>query len=326
MNEYPKFYRKLVGLVFMALVAFGAIFAYQNKWQIRDRLVSRSYISSEKSEVVRSSLSLSEEGDLVYRASLTEVDGKDKFRERCPVKSFEEASVLGCYAKQRIYVLEVNETKLKGVEEVTAAHELLHAQFERMRSRQKKELFGLLDKLNSELEDKDTKNLLASYEKQLGKGEELYNEMFAIFGTQLERVGPELEAIYDNYFLNRAQLVKMFQAYSGEFKRLEQAVADYDAELSKLRAEKDALEAELNAKSSELESEKNRIDSLANDGSSEYRSQALAYNAEVEEYNRKVKRIQNVVEEYNRIVEERNALALSVKNLQDKLNANVTER
>lgn len=322
-----KFYKKITLLTLLIVLGGGGFYAWQNRWDFRDRIVARSYSVRAESEEVRQNIKLSSKGDLVFRASLTEVDGKDKFKQKCPVKRFEEASVLGCYARQKIYVLEVDEPKLKGVEEVTAGHELLHAQFERMSSGKKKRLFKLLDDLDAKLKDGDVRTLLASYKKELGSGEELYNEMFAIFGTQVEDVGPQLEQIYQEYFEDRTAIVEMYRNYSGEFKTLQKEIADYDAKLNSLKTEKESLEADITELGGELESKKAELDSLASSGSfEEYKTEAAAYNAQVEVYNQKVERIKGLVDEYNGIVEARNSLALSVQNLQDKLNANVSEK
>jgi cell division protein FtsB len=320
-------FRKILSLPLLSGLVLGGIIAYQNRWELRDQIVARRYLQAESSEDLRSELKLSKQGDLVFRASLTEVDGKDKFKQKCPVRRFEEASVLGCYAKQKIYVLEVNEPKLKGVEEVTAAHELLHAQFERMSKSEKEKLFPLLTKLNSGLKDEEVMALVKSYGDQLGEGEDLYNEMFAIFGTQVGDVGAELEEFYQKYFSDREAIVQMYKNYDGEFKNLQDEIEGYDAKLKVLKDQKDKLEKEVNELGSKMEAEKTELDVLKNSGAfEEYRNLALSYNGEVESYNAKVEQIKDLVGEYNEIVEVRNSLAVSVQNLQDELNANVSEK
>lgn len=320
-------YKKLVGLALSLLLLGAGFWALQNKWQIRDTIASRGYKATQDSEEVRANLKLTNRGDLVYRASLTEVDSKENFKLRCPVNKFESASVLGCYANQRIYVLKVDEPKLQGVEEVTATHELLHAQWERMSSSRKKEVEGLIEALRPNIKDAETLDLVKSYQANIGTGEELYNEMFAIFGTQLNEVGAELEEVYSEYLTNRGEITKLYKSYNAEFKRIEDQLAKYDSRLGRLKSEKEALEAELNSLSAVLEAEKSQLNSLENSGAfEEYTTMATTYNQKVQNYNNKVERIRAVIDEYNGLVEERNALAVSAKDLQDQLNANVSER
>lgn len=322
-----KFYKKLISLVILvALVAVG-LFAWQNKWAIHDRWVSRSYVASVDSTEVLNNLSLTDQGELVYKASLTEVDDKSKFRSRCPVEEYEQASVLGCYSARRIYVLKVDEPRLNGVEEVTAAHELLHAKFERMSGSQKDELTTLLTKLKLEVEDSETNNLIESYKSKLGDSEELYNEMFAVYGTQLENVGKELEEIYAEYFRDRKAIVAKYKSYSSEFTIIQSKLNEYDSRLAELREQKDDLEAEAQDLNDQLNQEKTELDNLSSgDSAEQYQVAAESYNNKVREYNSIVEQIRDIIDEYNSIVDERNSLALSAKNLQDQLNANITER
>jgi uncharacterized protein YukE len=322
-----KFYKKLLRLAFAFLLILAAFFLWSNKWEVHDRWVSRSYLATKDSEEVRENLSLTQKGDLVFRASLTEVDDKDKFRSRCPVERYEEANVLGCYSARKIYVLKVDEPKLKGVEEVTAAHELLHAKFERMSGDEKDEVKKLLTVVRSKITDTDITRLIESYSKELGEGEDLFNEMFAIYGTQVQDVGSELESIYSEYFEKREDIVASYSSYNSQFKEIEETVRSYDERLAKLKSEKESLERNLESQSNELTREKAELDQTQNsDSQEEYQRAVNQYNLKVEEYNSSVERIRLLVNEFNQLVETRNAEALSARDLADKLNANVEER
>lgn len=322
-----KFYKKLISLAILVAIVVAGLFAWQNKWAIHDRWVARSYVATADSTEVLNNLSLTDQGELVYRASLTEVDDKSKFRSRCPVEEYEEANVLGCYSARRIYVLKVDEPRLNGVEEVTAAHELLHAKFERMNEGQKDELTTLLTRLRPEVDDSETNNLIESYRSKLGDSEELYNEMFAVYGTQLEKVGKELEEIYAEYFRDRKSIVAKYKSYSSEFTKIQNKLNQYDSRLAELRGQKDDLEAEAQDLNDQLNQEKTELDNLSSgDSAEQYQVAAESYNNKVREYNSIVEQIRDIINEYNSIVDERNSLALSAKNLQDQLNANITER
>lgn len=325
--DNKRFFRKiLLAASLIAMLLFG-FWAWGNRWEVYDRWVARSYVSTTDSSEVLNNLDLTEKGDLVYRASLTEVDGKESFKERCPVEAYEEASVLGCYSARRIYILKVDEPRLAGVEEVTAAHELLHAKFERMSSDEREQTGKLLNDLANSVTDKEIKSLTESYKKALGVGEDFNNELFAIYGTQLEDVGKELEALYSEYFKDRKGIVERYKSYSAEFKRVEDAIKRYDGELEELRSEKDALEAELEDLDRELSSQKATLDQLQfGDSAEEYQRAAAAYNVKVAEFNAKVNRIREIIDEYNSLVEKRNSEALSAKSLADELNANIEER
>lgn len=322
-----KFYKKLISAFILILVVGGGLFAWNNKWEIHDRWTSKAYQVTEDSSEVLADLNLTSHGELVYKASRTEVDDKTNFKTRCPVDRYEEASVLGCYSARRIYVLKVDEPRLAGVEEVTAAHELLHAQFERMSLSEKAKVESLLSSWRPSVQDEETNKLVEAYRKNLGEGEDLNNEIFAIYGTQLEVVSPELDSIYKEYFKDRTSIVEKYKQYSSEFTKLEDKVNSYDAQLAKLKSEKDDLEREITELGNELSAQKQDLENLKNgDSAEQYQKAAVSYNAQVGIYNKKVLRIRAVVDEYNSLVEQRNSQALAAKSLSDKLNANVEER
>ena len=77
----------------------------------------------------------------------------------------------------------------------------------------------------------------------------------------------------------------------------------------------------------DLEFRQGKIEELQNsDSREEYASEVKRYNNEVGAYNIKVEQIKTIIAEYNQIVELRNTVALSAKDLQDKLDANVEEK
>lgn len=322
-----NFSKRLILAISLGIMLLTGFWLWNNKWSIHDHWAAKDYVSTKDSSEVARNLKLTEKGDLVYRASQTEVDNKDSFKERCPVQAYEEASVLGCYSARRIYVLKVDEPKLAGVEEVTAAHELLHAKFERMSSNEKAEVEKLISELRKSVKDEEINRLVEDYRKNLGEGEPLDNELFAIYGTQLRSVGSDLEKIYGEYFTDRQSIVGKYENYNSEFQKTQKAIEAYDTRLAELKSQKDRLETELEQMDSELTSRKSELNQLQyGDSAEEYQKAASAYNAKVVVFNAKVNKIREIISEYNALVEKRNSEALSAKSLADKLNANVEER
>ena len=72
---------------------------------------------------------MSETGRRIFFASTPELDDADDFNTHCPV---DEQIVLGCYTAREIYLYRVTDERLQGTNEVTAAHEMLHAAYERL--------------------------------------------------------------------------------------------------------------------------------------------------------------------------------------------------
>ena len=70
----------------------------------------------------------------VYRPQLND---RVAFNQNCTHD--EQTIVLGCYVSNvGIYLFDIHDPRLEGVEQVTAAHELLHAAYDRLNKKKKK--------------------------------------------------------------------------------------------------------------------------------------------------------------------------------------------
>ena len=68
----------------------------------------------------------------VYDPQLLDKDG---FNTQCTIE--EQSIVLGCYDGSGIYLYDISDVRLEGVEEVTSAHEMLHAAYGRLSAKEK---------------------------------------------------------------------------------------------------------------------------------------------------------------------------------------------
>ena len=83
-------------------------------------------------------------------------------------KDEEFTIILGCYTGQdKLYVFNVDDQRIPDVEEVTAAHEMLHVAYDRMSSTQKNSLNTLLDNQLSEISDERVLDLIQLYEESI---------------------------------------------------------------------------------------------------------------------------------------------------------------
>jgi len=105
----------------------------------------------------------------------------------------EHSIVLGCYRSGKgIYIYGVEDPRLNGIKEVTAAHELLHAAYERLNTKDK----AYVDKLtNQTLAGITDERILSTVELYKDKdAETLNNELHSILGTGVRTLPAELEA------------------------------------------------------------------------------------------------------------------------------------
>jgi hypothetical protein len=322
-----KFKKIAKSLLLAGLIGLAIWWPIENKWLIRDWWVARSYEYSSETLKLKDQIELTGTGQRILKASKPVVAAKSNFKDLCPVNKFEYASVLGCYSKESIYLLEVDDARLDGVEEVTLAHELLHAVFERADSSEKDQIVAAVLKLNGQIEDPEIKETIASYQKTLTNQEELANEMFAIFGTEVKAVGAELDVIYAKYFKNRSKIVDYYSKYREVFKKIEAGIKDFDAQLAGLKAQKNDLEAQLAELDTKLNEQKAKLDQLKAEGNfAEFNVEVYSYNQMIDSYNQTVAEIKNLIAEYNRLVDSRNALASDSQSLQEKLDSRVENR
>lgn len=244
---------------------------------------------------------------------------KSQFRNNCTVG--EATIVLGCYiTHRRIYIYDVEDERLEGVEEVTAAHEMLHAAYDRLSPSEKESLGKLLDDAFERVTDQRVIENVATYRTQ--DPSIVHNELHSILGTEVRQLPQALEEYYKKYFVQRLAVVEKAERYATEFQAREDKITAFDEQLSQKNGEITRLQAELREKSNALALEKKRIEGLRNDANT-YNMAVVSYNADVNSYNTQVNQVKKLIDEYNVIVVERNAIAFEERELVEAIDTRV---
>lgn len=253
------------------------------------------------------------------------VQAKAAFAKSCP-KGNKETAVLGCYIPDQhgVYVLKVTDPRLSGIEQVTAAHELLHAEYDRLDSATRRQVDGWLqDYYDHGLSDQTIKDQLASYRKT--EPHDLVNEMHSIFGTQVASLPADLENYYKRYFTDRSTITGYYQAYQAEFTSRLDRIKQDDAQLRSLKSRIEADETDLKTRQRQLEGRQAQLEAERRAGDiGAYNAGVPAYNALVDAYNAEVRTVQNLVNQYNQLVAARNAIALEEQQLTQAISSNVS--
>ena len=175
----------------------------------------------------------SELGEFYLYASEALVVDRAGFNQHCGSLQNEKTVVLGCYTlpERRVYVFDVDDTRLDGVKEATAAHEMLHAAYDRLSATEQARVNTLLRAQEKKITDTRLLELIAFYNQS--EPDAVENELHSIFGTEVRTLSPELETYYAQYFTDRAAIVTLKEAY--------------EKVLTDLKAQQQALVAELNA-------------------------------------------------------------------------------
>lgn len=302
------------------VVAFTAFFVFQNRYNIYDWAKLRNYKPTAPITALATTSGMNNYGTKLFYVNDPQISDKTKFNAEC--RTTEQTIVLGCYTGTNIYVYKVDDPKLQGVEEVTAAHEMLHAAYQRLSSSEKSRIDGLLQAAYARVKDKQLTDVMASYQKT--EPGEQDNELHSILGTEYSNLGSELEDYYKKYFADRAKVVKLANDYKKVFEDISKQVEQYDADLSLRKSEINQRQSELASTAKQLETQKAQMDVLLRAGNAkEYNAQVNIFNQRVTAYNAEVKSVKMLIEEYNKIVEARNNLTVQQEGLAQSLDSRI---
>jgi uncharacterized protein YukE len=241
------------------------------------------------------------------------------FRQHCPENK--DTIVLGCYHPDQngIYIYNVPDPALAGVQQVTAAHEVLHAVYARLSTSDR-------NTLNAELEDfykHDLQDSRVQAEVKLYQQTEptdVMDEMSCTFGTEIANLPTGLQAYYSRYFTNRAAIVGFEQQYEGEFTSRQTTISSDDQQLTIMKQQIDSQQTALDNQLQQLNSDQSHLNSLTASGQSRtYNAAVPGYNAEVDAYNQGVNSLRSLITSYNQLVASRNQIAGQLTTLDSAL-------
>lgn len=300
----------------------ASVLAILHRQDISDWLTLRNYEPAPAISALAERTTMSSYGKRLFYVYDPSLLDKAKFNQDCEVT--EQTIVLGCYDGIGIYLYDITDPRLSGVEEVTAAHEMLHAAYDRLGTKERERIDRLLEATIRTITDQRIKKLLDSYAaKDQGS---LLNEAHSIIGTEVKTIDPELESYYKAYFLNRQAVVAYSDAYEQVFLDIDKQVEAMDADLTLRKAQIDQREASLSSESQGINDWRKRLDALSAEGNTaEYNRQVPEYNKAVDSYNKHLQEVKELISEYNALVAKRNDLALQQNQLVKSLDSKATE-
>ena len=231
------------------------------------------------------------------------------FRAHCPENK--DTIVLGCYhpGQNGIFIYNVQDPALAGIQQVTAAHEVLHAVYARLSSQDRATL-------DSQLEDfyhhglTDQRVIAEVKLYQQTEPNDVLDEMSCTFGTELAKLPAPLEAYYQRFFTNRAAIIGYEQQYEGEFTSRQNAIKSDDQQLAAMKQQIDAQQAALSYQFTQITSDRSRLNSLLASGqTAAYNAGVPGFNNEIDTYNNGVDSLRGTIAAYNQLVSARNQIA-----------------
>ncbi len=253
----------------------------------------------------------------LFYVNQPQIEVRKSARNLC--KSSEQTVVLGCYVTGTgIFIQSVPDPRLEGVMEVTAAHEMLHAAYDRLSLLEQTQLNRKLRTAFGQLKNRRIQDLIGVYEAQDPKSVD--TELHSILGTEVRDLSPELEEHYRYYFTDRSAIVARSEHYEGVFTALREKEKNLSQQLASRKVPMAQLIQQVDREAATIESERATLQaSMAANSQSDNRVAVASFNARVESYNRLVTELKQQTETYNQIVNEHNSLALEEKSLVESL-------
>ena len=292
--NHPRSSGRLIitSLVCLALIASALLFVF-NRVAITDWVRVQQYQPSAAIAGLATQAGMSEQGRYFFYTGEPVLEDAGQFNASCGEHEHSTA-VLGCYAAQRIYLFDVQNDELSGIEEVTAAHETLHAAYERLSADEKRRVNAMITRAVPTLEQNGAFLQRMKVYDDLPEDERL-NELHSVLGTEAASLPAELETYYGRYFTDRTQTTGLYAKYSGVFARLQQRSEVLAAEYNRLVAQRNALVEGANQEYRQLEADMATFER----GPRTDAEQARALNARAAAYNSKLDGIRQQTATYD---------------------------
>ncbi len=312
----------IAGVLFALAVAI-----FYNRQTIIDRIAAWRFEPSAAISQMATDSGMSNGGKLYFYASQPQLDDSDEFNQNCSQKEM-QSIVLGCYAAQRIYIYNVTDERIAGVKTVTAAHEMLHAAYDRLSSNEREKVGKMLEDQLAKTTDQNILDLIKVYD-DIEPGQRL-NELHSIFGTEVANLAPELETYYKKYFDNRGKVVNEAVKYQSVFDQLKSQQDALSAKLTSEKAEIDSLTRAYEADYAQLSNDIDTFNTRAKTqggfaSQAEFEVARAGLQARQRQLDDDATTINVKIAAYNAGVDSLNALGVEAEKLQNNLNSHSQE-
>ena len=234
----------LIAFILSGLFIAAAGWIFFNRQYALDQLSVWSYTPSSAVQAIDQKVKLTSKGQFIFYATKPAVETQATFNKECP-RQEAGSPILGCYTNDdHIYIYNLTNQKLAGIEEVTATHEMLHAVWYRTSAADKATLETELRAAYAKINDADIKQRMEYYQRT--EPGEFANELHSILGTEVSSLGEPLESYYSKYFDRSAVLALHAQykaVYTALYNRADTLYSQMDSLASSIQTRSAAYES-----------------------------------------------------------------------------------
>lgn len=319
MNQRRGYKSLFLSLFLVSGVCFALLLVWWNQQAIHDWWRLRGYDPPVEIVQLVDATTMSDASRHLFYVQHPRIEPSEDFNKHCNIGEF--TIVLGCYVSgQGIYIFRVDDERLSGIEEVTAAHEMLHVAYERLSVSEKKRVDALTAKAFEQADNQRIRDNIEQYRKQ--DPAVVPNELHSILGTEVRDLPAELEAYYKQYFVDREAVVAFSEQYEAAFNARKVEADNYAAQIKALKETIDADNTALQIQGRTLEAEYQALERLRpNAQPSSFNARVAAYNAELERYNQAVRQVSALIDKHNALIEQYNEVVLEHQDLIRAINS-----
>jgi uncharacterized phage infection (PIP) family protein YhgE len=314
-----------VSAIFGIALLLISLLLWLNKQLVTDIIANWQYRPTAAIVQLADRTTMTDLGKFYFYASKPVLENTQAFNKECERKEATSA-ILGCYTGANIYLYDVTDEQLDGIREVTAAHETLHAAYDRLSQGEKEQLRPLfVAEYEKRVNDKDLSERMAFYDRN--EAGEQDNELHSIIGTEFKDIDPRLEEHYKKYFSNRQAVVELYAKYRDVFKQLQSKTEVLSTQLTALSVKITAASKDYNDEVNDLNAAITAFNKRAENGDFASREQferernTLVAKAAAIEQSRG--NVQRDIAEYERLRAQYNEVADASKKLYDSIDSNL---
>ncbi len=306
--------KRVTGLIILWAIVGLVLVGWLKRENIYDYLRLRNYSAPANIVQLASDTTMNASARKIFYVNHPALESSTTFSGKCGSVG-EQTIVLGCYIppQRGIHLYDVTDARLAGIEQVTAAHEMLHAAYDRLSTSDKKQVDQWIQEAYAQVTDQRIRDTIDAYQKD---GADTTNELHSILGTEVHDLPPALENYYKRYFNDRQKIVAYSDQYESVFTGRKTQVDAFDAQLASLKKQIDQNQASLTQQNKDIADERTQLDQLlAAKQYGQYNAGVNGYNNQVQTYNTLVNATKALVTRYNDILDQRNAIALEQRQL-----------
>lgn len=290
----------IIALVVSGIIIVFSIWVFLNRQLVLDLLSVWSFHPGTEVATIEQRTGMTDNGRFIFYATKPQVLSSEDFNKECPRQEVGNP-ILGCYnANDRIFIYNLADDQLDGMKEVTAAHEMLHAVWQRTSESEKARIGSMISAAYQKIDNAELKTRMDYYQRT--EPGEFTNELHSILGTEVQDLGADLENYYSQFF-DRTDVLALHDKYDNFYTGLSTQAEDLYGKMQELGVSIDSRSATYNQNASQLSADITSFNARANGGqfksSSQFYSERAALvkrsnqlekdhdsiNADIETYN-----------------------------------------